>query len=380
MCKRFLYVGGMRLPDRNAAAHRVLAIAKLLRELGYEVSFLDIDEEMTGGELSPLHLCEGFEVRSQRRPTGTKDWARYILNPLHVEEVLTQYPDTVGVIAYNYPAVALRKLRKICRKRGLILLSDCTEWYVGEGLSLRGIALRFDSFYRMRVVQKRLDGMIAISSFLGNYYEKHLPTVTLPPMTDLADPKWQGERTPHEGIRLSYAGSPGGKNKDRFAEILRAVGNCENVFFQVVGITADECKAANPDEAVLIDKLSAEGRVLFRGRLSHAEALAALRDCDYAVFFRQVNRVTTAGFPTKFAESISCGVPVITNRTSDLESWAEKGCGAVLLPTDDFSAALGEFLSSPAALTPPAVRRDTFDYRGYAGQVEDFLRQTGLKN
>ena len=37
-----LYVGGFELPDKNAAAHRVLSNGKLLRDLGYEVSFVGI--------------------------------------------------------------------------------------------------------------------------------------------------------------------------------------------------------------------------------------------------------------------------------------------------------------------------------------------------
>ena len=36
-----LYIGGFELPDRNAAAQRVIGIAKGLRELGYEVVFLN---------------------------------------------------------------------------------------------------------------------------------------------------------------------------------------------------------------------------------------------------------------------------------------------------------------------------------------------------
>ena len=34
-----IYIGGFELPDKNAAAHRVLNNAKIIRELGYEVFF-----------------------------------------------------------------------------------------------------------------------------------------------------------------------------------------------------------------------------------------------------------------------------------------------------------------------------------------------------
>lgn len=37
---KILYVGGFQLPDKNAAAQRVVNIAKALRDLGHEVIFL----------------------------------------------------------------------------------------------------------------------------------------------------------------------------------------------------------------------------------------------------------------------------------------------------------------------------------------------------
>ena len=42
--KRILYIGGFELPDKNAAAHRVLAIAKALRDGGIEVIFLGVSK------------------------------------------------------------------------------------------------------------------------------------------------------------------------------------------------------------------------------------------------------------------------------------------------------------------------------------------------
>jgi glycosyltransferase involved in cell wall biosynthesis len=38
-----------------------------------------------------------------------------------------------------------------------------------------------------------------------------------------------------------------------------------------------------------------------------------------------------AGFPTKFTESISCGTPVITNKTSDIEDYLIDGMNGFFL-------------------------------------------------
>ena len=42
MSKSILYLGGFELPDKNAAAQRVMANAKLLGEMGFDVSFIGI--------------------------------------------------------------------------------------------------------------------------------------------------------------------------------------------------------------------------------------------------------------------------------------------------------------------------------------------------
>ena len=129
MNSRILYIGGFELPDKNAAAQRALGVAKALRVLGYEVVFLDVDREMEGNGLSALHKTEGFLTYSQRHAADFKGLVRYSSYPIHVEEVLDKWDDWFGVIAYNYPALSLYRLRNICHKRKIQLYADCTEWY-----------------------------------------------------------------------------------------------------------------------------------------------------------------------------------------------------------------------------------------------------------
>ena len=42
MAKTLLYIGGFELPDKNAAAHRVLAISKALRDIGFNVILVGV--------------------------------------------------------------------------------------------------------------------------------------------------------------------------------------------------------------------------------------------------------------------------------------------------------------------------------------------------
>jgi len=45
MPKTIVYIGGFELPDKNAAAHRVINNSKAFRELGYKVVFIDASKD-----------------------------------------------------------------------------------------------------------------------------------------------------------------------------------------------------------------------------------------------------------------------------------------------------------------------------------------------
>jgi glycosyltransferase involved in cell wall biosynthesis len=45
---------------------------------------------------------------------------------------------------------------------------------------------------------------------------------------------------------------------------------------------------------------------------------------DFSIILRENKRYAVAGFPTKFVESIACGVPVIANKVGDIEAYITK--------------------------------------------------------
>ena len=58
------------------------------------------------------------------------------------------------------------------------------------------------------------------------------------------------------------------------------------------------------------------------------------------VLLREPNRKSMAGFPTKFAESMIAGVPVITNATSDLPEYVISGETGFLVDGYDYESIL----------------------------------------
>ena len=67
--KKILYIGGFELPDKNAAAHRVLAIAKGLRDSGNEVVFMGVSKDNRETDvLKTKSEVQGFIIFSAVSP------------------------------------------------------------------------------------------------------------------------------------------------------------------------------------------------------------------------------------------------------------------------------------------------------------------------
>ena len=60
------------------------------------------------------------------------------------------------------------------------------------------------------------------------------------------------------------------------------------------------------------------------GRLSHRETVKYILGCNCYIFIRRSDKRNNAGFPTKFAESYTCGVPIITTDVSDVGEYIKK--------------------------------------------------------
>ena len=73
--------------------------------------------------------------------------------------------------------------------------------------------------------------------------------------------------------------------------------------------------------------------ICFKGRKSHLEAINEIKDADFSIFLRDDNLINKAGFPTKFAESITCNTPVLTNASSNIQDYLKEGELGYLLDT-----------------------------------------------
>jgi len=382
-----IYIGGFELPDKNAAAHRVLSNGKVFRELGYNLVFIDVDKSLSfeSDILDTKKNVQDFDCWSLPYPKSNKQWVKFLTDIESIKLISSKYDEVKAIVAYNYPAIALYKLRSYCRKNNIRIIADCTEWYSTRGSSVAFKIIKgLDSFLRMRIIQKRLDGLIVISKFLESYYKDHINTIRIPPLVDLDEKKWESNnsKTRDTNLRMVYSGSPG-KNKDKINYIIEALYELDkysNYVFNIVGITKEQYINYYPEHKTKLSAL--EERIVFLGRISHFDSLNALKNSDFSIFIREKSRLTMAGFPTKFVESISCGIPVITTDTSDIGEYFSDEKNGLFLDANSLGKMKEVFINlldddqAIAEVKDRKFNKKVFHYENYVDKVSIFVQST----
>lgn len=403
--KTIIYVGGFELPDKNGAAQRVIANGKIFRSLGYDVVFCGvakgIDTNSNILETKTSHF--GFTCFSTEYPTSKKMWLETISSSESIEYLVQQcYQGQVAaVICYNHPALAQWRIRRLCRKYNIKYLADVTEWYESSGGGvIFGFIKWLDTSLRMRVMHRIVDALITTSSIITEFYArtKKFPIVELPTLYDKESISLNRseERLDSNISRWIYAGSPfNAARLDRKREnikdrldavvILAARLNSEAmpVELRIYGVTKDDYLKAFPEHlSILTQNID---QILFFGNRPHKEILQQLQQSDFSIFFRKKSRLTEAGFPSKLAESISCGTPVITNYLGNLESYKSKVSGLFLVDfsnMDDCVKETKQILQMSAlelkAVKAACLEEQAFDYRTFIPKVQKFMHDANL--
>ena len=319
---KILYIGGFELPDKNAAAHRVMSNAKLLKEMGFEVSFIGISKDINDAP----HNVHGFVSNPVPYPSDVRTWIKQIFTFVDTRTILKESPDYV--VLYNFPSIASLRIIRACHKKGIKVICDLTEWELAYGYSPRILIKKCDIWLRMHYCIAKMDGVIAISKFLYNYYKRKTNCIYIPPTVDLRDPKWNRNRNLeiHDKVRLIYAGTGKGLgNKDRLDFVIDSIQGKHGIELTVIGMTEDQYVQ---DYGKRIPK---DINVCFKGRIPHEEAIIAVQNADFQMLIRQNNIKNNAGFPTKLVESISCCTPLIATKTSNICDYIIDGENGILV-------------------------------------------------
>jgi glycosyltransferase involved in cell wall biosynthesis len=316
----------------------------------------------------------------------------------YVKRVLTctgAVSDLRAIICYNYPSIAQWRLLRYAHSLGACGIADVTEWYGAVyNNSLGGVAKNLDGALRMGWVNKAMDALITTSPFLTEHYRRGgMPIVELPTLMD--EPPGPARPATPDGApkRLLFAGSgfhpavlarTRDGLKDRIDLVIERLAGARRkgarFLLDAYGVTLDDYLSLRPDHASLLEELG--DAVAFHGRRPSSQVQEALRNADFSIFFRDQFRVTLAGFPGKYSESVAFGTPVLTNPLPNILRYHQEGKTGWLIPLDDpedtenmLLRALGASSSHISAMKKHCAGSGLFYYGRYAPIVADFMSE-----
>lgn len=402
--KTVLYVGNFSFPFGNAAGKRVYANGKLLRDLGYEVIFIGVNKDRNLSEelYKTRNEFDGFTYYNLPYPKGNIDWLRYkkvyskLTDFLNIDSRISK----IGlVIYYGSPSLSLFniKLIRYCKTHKIRVVADCVDW-----LSTRTNNLLFDvvkwadNTYQKAYANTKADGVIAVSSYLANYYQKRgCLSVIIPPLSTLEYGCLGSNREMNDKIVITYAGVPFRMGhvikdcnilKDRIDKTIAFLHDAKQkgckFVLNIYGFTREEYLRVIPSQKQYIEEL--EKSIVFHGQTSNEYVVNKVASSDFTILIRDINISTTAGFPTKVSESISCGTPVITTCTSDLSNYIEEGKNGFFLDFEDETAKkqLTKILltdrNSVLKMKKYCSEKNPFYYMNYVNRMRVLLNKLNL--
>lgn len=350
-----LYIGGFELPDKNAAAQRVIANARLLSDMGYEVSFIGVSKDI---EHAPSMVFD-FKSAPVKYPLTISQWCHQIIEFIDFKVIQDYHPDYV--VLYNFPSIASLRILRKCHKLGIKVIHDLTEWEEAKGWKPRDVIRKIDINLRMRYCMKKMDGVIAISRYLYDYYRRYTKCILVPPTVDLENQKFNRNRDlekKNSGIRLVYAGSSG-LSKDRLDKIVNSVQLFPNIHLDIIGLDKEQYYN------IYRVSVSEVNNVIFHGRVSHQEAIKAVCDADFQMLIRDNTIKNRAGFPTKFVESMSCCTPIIATKTSNICDYLEDGRNGFVVSEGNSLESILDKISNLSYEDITMMKQACKDFRGF---------------
>lgn len=325
---RVLYIGQFGLPN-DAASIRVYNNAKILSELGYEIQFACFQSRSSNGKIIEYEPGLRYMFISNQYKLNIIGKLRATLDLLIAQDRLRWILKLISevspsiIILYNDLFFISLFLSWYCRKRGIKLVSDVTEWYEKRKLknNISDYFVPFLTDKRIRFVDPIIGNIIAISPYLTDFYQKKgCRVIFIPPVFDLsagidiARYNYNDRRV----INFIYAGSPGAKDLiEPFLSALMEINKYEiKIRLDIIGIDYDYFY----DSMGLHSEDLMHSGVFVHGRIPHKMVFDYLSKSDFCVLLRNNLRYAKAGFSTKFAECMSNGVAVFANEVGGAES------------------------------------------------------------
>lgn len=365
---KIIYFALTKFPNNSAAANRIINNAKLFAELRHEIKlfgFIDTIDNNESGE---------FEGVVFQNMAMKKKFFRFPKIKMILAIIKKERPN--AIVFYNFPSWIQLGVIKYCKKNNIKIIGDIAEWYTNLiGNPFFKFIKWIDVNFRMNFLNKRLDGLIVISSLLFDKYRGG-NVVLLPPLVDIKQDIWSQKIDKEKKRFLFLYNGSTANNKDYLQHVFNALEIVKNKNIDFTFLIAGIDKISIRSQNYIISN-DIDSHIKFVGFIPHAESIKLLLEADVSIIPRISNLKTNAGFPTKFVEAITAGTYVMTTDISDVKSYINNKNGEIIL-AETLACSLINFTTKHKYKTNIDHSKlvNTFDFREYKQTLKEFITIT----
>ena len=394
-----IYVGNFDYPNGNAAGKRVLGNLEAMNKAGYRTACLCFRYTHGNGGVEhtsfgktdryTIEYTSGFARLNKKTPVNA---FKYVLDRYSDETIkaVVMY-NSLGTTDFNSFVI------KECHRRKIKVFYDIVDYFDTPQKTryLRYLMIKRELKRKFKKVLPECDGWITIGSYLKARMANPSKVLIVPPLAVKRVEK--SERTSGDTVTFSYATYIRNKNrpisqwKDRVDAYIDVFYNISKIdtkrpfFINFLGFTKQERVDVFPEEIreqyrKKLDCL--DPYIMYHGKMNNDDVQAVIEKSDFTILLRDSKPCNNAGFPTKVSESISLGVPVVVNPTSDIAQYIKDNFnGVIVAPPDDIDAVTEKITqilnmddSQLQKLRDGASQTEGFYYESYADVFKSYFK------
>jgi len=394
-------------PEGPATTSRIRLLARILTSAGHEVSLAIFnanarkpipENRQTSGRFESVHYryMSGRTVRPESFAGKLSDTLKGIVNSVWYLRDKNKHGLADAVLFYtpgiyrSLPAFLLARFYGIPTIIELCEIFSCDERKSGLRYDIKRMGARISD----RIMPGMSSGVLAISTRIIDYLTKHgvdgSRIMHLPILVD-HDRFARTSSSPVQDLlgKRYFLSSGALDEKEGIDFILTAFASiCDSHDRIYLAFTGTPEKRRKDQVIEMAKRLHIEEKLLFTGFLSSDQLSWAYQNAVALLCCRSDTPFANYGFPTKLAEYLSSGRPVITNEVGDMLFYLKDGVNAFVSKAEDSSSIarqMARILDNPAlaslvGLDGRKVAAEYFDYKNFVRTLDVFLRSVCGKN
>lgn len=329
--KSVLVIVGYHFPSGEAGSGRMMNFCRLFFSLGYDVHVVAAYTKDKSLQVGKEYYLDGisYEIATLDEPTSIDSfWG----NKNFLECIKTNINKEFDIVFTSSLNDLFLKIAPLCKKKKSKLFVEQCEWMDISSYKFGKLDFRYWRVnYLRKKGYKQADGIISISRLLDEFYLLNgIKSIRIPTILKLEDFNQEHDFDTQK-IHLLFAGSLGA-SKELLAPIISAIAQSQEFsrkfILDIYGPSSSQIRVNINDDNLFE---SAQSYICVHERVSQDQMSEVFFKADFLIFIRPERKSSHAGFPTKLAESMAVGTPVITNNTGDISLYLKDGFNGYLL-------------------------------------------------